>query len=311
MVNISDDELIADVKRVFKKLGSEPTLSEYDKFGSYSPSTVSRRLGDGSWIKSLDNLGYDVSERGNKDKSNEELRIDINKVYNQLERIPTGKEYDEFGEYSQGTVARRFGDGSWSKSISELNYDSSELGIKISDDKLIKDVKIVSEKIGHTPSHKEYEKHGNHSSRTISKRFGNNSWEEALQELGYDTENVRKQINQKALKKDLLNVTDKLGHVPTRPEYKEHGIYSPNTALSRLGSGSWGDVVETIKEQRGILQKVSYGELSEDVTYVVNKLESVPTEDEYNLISEYTSQLVANRFGGGSWDKALEQLNHK
>jgi len=82
MVNISDDELIADVKRVFKKLGSEPTLSEYDKFGSYSPSTVSRRLGDGSWIKSLDNLGYDVSERGNKDISNEELRIDINKVYN-------------------------------------------------------------------------------------------------------------------------------------------------------------------------------------------------------------------------------------
>jgi hypothetical protein len=52
----------------------------------------------------------------------------------------------EFGEYSQGMVARRFGDGSWSKSISELNYDSSELGIKISDDKLIKDVKIVSEK---------------------------------------------------------------------------------------------------------------------------------------------------------------------
>ena len=51
--NTSEDEMIADVKRVAKQLNKNSvTMDEYKEFGKYSPSTLTRKMG--SWFKILE-----------------------------------------------------------------------------------------------------------------------------------------------------------------------------------------------------------------------------------------------------------------
>jgi hypothetical protein len=54
---VSDDELVADLKRVAEKLGKSPTWAEYNTHGCHAPSTISRRF-DG-WNNAKDAVGLD------------------------------------------------------------------------------------------------------------------------------------------------------------------------------------------------------------------------------------------------------------
>lgn len=54
--NTPEEELIADVKRVAKRMRKDSvTMDEYKEFGKYAVSTLTRRLG--SWFQILEKAG--------------------------------------------------------------------------------------------------------------------------------------------------------------------------------------------------------------------------------------------------------------
>ena len=56
--NVSDGDLIDDLKRVAAEISKSPTIDKYNERGRYHSCTLHRRFG--GWIKSLEKAGLDV-----------------------------------------------------------------------------------------------------------------------------------------------------------------------------------------------------------------------------------------------------------
>lgn len=57
---IPERDLWADLKQVADEVEGKPTIATYDEYGTYSPATIARRLGDGSWTTAIDRLNHDA-----------------------------------------------------------------------------------------------------------------------------------------------------------------------------------------------------------------------------------------------------------
>lgn len=111
--NISDSELIEDVLNVFHKLGRESlSMAEYDEFGQFNSSTVSRRFG--TWNKALQ---FAKIEPRNSFHSEMDLFINIEKVWQSKGRQPSRRDMDNspVSTISSGAYLRRY--GKWSLAV--------------------------------------------------------------------------------------------------------------------------------------------------------------------------------------------------
>ena len=105
--NTTDNELLADLKRVANDLGKSPTIDEYNERGSCHSTTITRRFG--SWFKALDiaSLGR---TRSPLNIPQEELFKNIEEVWTKLGRQPRYQEIQKpLSKYSAGTYDNRFG----------------------------------------------------------------------------------------------------------------------------------------------------------------------------------------------------------
>lgn len=111
--NVSDDELISDLKRVAMKLGKSPTIDEYNELGNFHSTTLSRRFG--GWLISL-RLADLKMTRSRLNIPNDELLENIEKLWIILGRQPKYAEIAKpLSSFSAGTYDKRF--GSWSKAL--------------------------------------------------------------------------------------------------------------------------------------------------------------------------------------------------
>ena len=82
--NVSEDEMIADLKRVASQLGKDSvTKKEYDKNGKYYSETMRRKIG--SWFKILSKAG--LYKTRNLGLTDEDLVGDLIRVSQKLKRI--------------------------------------------------------------------------------------------------------------------------------------------------------------------------------------------------------------------------------
>lgn len=111
---LSDDELLADMRRVAEHLGRETiTIAEYTKDGLGHSSTIQRRFG--SWFKALEQAGLQPS-RAPIGINNEELFENLQDIWIKLGRQPSYSEVRApSSKYSVGTYENRF--GSWSNAL--------------------------------------------------------------------------------------------------------------------------------------------------------------------------------------------------
>ena len=65
--HVPDNELIDDLKRTIQSLQKDTlTLAEYDRYGKYNSSTITRRFG--SWNKALSLAGINISNKFHTDQ---------------------------------------------------------------------------------------------------------------------------------------------------------------------------------------------------------------------------------------------------
>ena len=76
--NTSEEEMLADVRRVAEKINkNSATMDEYKEFGKYHPTTLTRKMG--SWFEILKKANLEVN-RSPINISEEELFRNLEKV---------------------------------------------------------------------------------------------------------------------------------------------------------------------------------------------------------------------------------------
>lgn len=111
--NASDDELIDDLKYVASFIERNTvTLEEYNEYGHFHSTTLTRRFG--SWFKCLELAGLAPS-RSKIGISNDELFEEIENIWIKLGRQPTYAQMRDMARFSVGTYEKRF--GGWRNSL--------------------------------------------------------------------------------------------------------------------------------------------------------------------------------------------------
>ncbi len=111
--NVSEHEMITDLKRVASHLGKDSvTKSEYDKNGKYHSSTLIRKIG--SWFEALSKAG--LKQTRNLGLTDQVLIADLRRVAQKLKKdAVTTIEYEQHGQYSKSAFSYRF--GTWFKAL--------------------------------------------------------------------------------------------------------------------------------------------------------------------------------------------------
>lgn len=108
------DELLDDLKRVYRKGRGPLTQDAYDERGSFSSSTVSHRFG--SWNAAL--KAADLPINIVRIKTDEELFENLADVWRKLGRQPIGTDILRRGGFSQFSLgAYEFRFGTWNKAL--------------------------------------------------------------------------------------------------------------------------------------------------------------------------------------------------
>lgn len=121
-----------------------------------------------------------------KQVTRDDLIEDYQQVADELGKRPTLNEYNEHGCYSSTPIYKQF------ESFEELKETAGfETGEKkLSDETLLDDLRRVADEVDRSPPVMVYDKHGNHNSKTLKRRFDN--WSNVLEAAGLDpTEHSR------------------------------------------------------------------------------------------------------------------------
>lgn len=111
--DLPDDDLIEDLQNVADKIDKlKVTIDEYNEYGKYHATTLTRRFG--SWFVALEKAG--LQKTRNLNISNEELFENIAQVWIDLGKQPKYNDMArEISKYSAGTYENRF--GGWRKAL--------------------------------------------------------------------------------------------------------------------------------------------------------------------------------------------------
>ena len=124
--NVTDEELIADLKRVADDLGKDSvTREKYDERGTFNSATLFRRFG--GWFKALEKAG--LQKTRNLNITEEELFQDLEETWTKLGRQPRYEEmHAPLSKYSSGTYEDRF--GTWRRALEKfVDYVNNERNI--------------------------------------------------------------------------------------------------------------------------------------------------------------------------------------
>lgn len=111
--NSTDEELIDDLRKVAKSIKKDcVTMEEYNDFGQFHSTTLTRRFG--SWFKALKKAGLEKTR--NLNITNEELFENLVQTWTSLGCQPKYNDMTkQNSKYSAGTYEKRF--GSWRKAL--------------------------------------------------------------------------------------------------------------------------------------------------------------------------------------------------
>lgn len=175
--NLTDRQLIDDVILTAKMLNKDTlTADEYSKNGQYNCSTLIRRFG--SWKQVLEQSSLKTDGHNFKCAfSKDEVVADLLNVANKLKKDSlTKQEYDNYGNYSSSTLAKKY--GGWNE---VLKLAGLQLNVRrnITDEEMFCEIKRIWMILGRQPTSNDMKKGiSTISLQSYSRRFG--GWRNAL-----------------------------------------------------------------------------------------------------------------------------------
>lgn len=174
-----------------------------------------------------------------QDLSQSKLCEEIDRLYKELEKVPSFQDMYEYGRYSVYTYTRTF--GSWNEAIRAAGYSPRPSREKHTRSELIAEIQRVAEKCGRKPTLTDIADYSDISRNTYHNQF--ESWNNALEAAGFDPRRSTKRISEAELSAALQELTASVEGVPTTTDMDENGPYSPGVYINRYGS--WKDALKT------------------------------------------------------------------
>jgi hypothetical protein len=227
---ITDGELIDEIQRLARKLGTSPTAIEMREHGRYSYSTYRQRFG--GWNEALQRAGLPKNQNG----PDRELLGEIRELTTELGHVPRQREMRNVGSYSVTTYQERFGSWTAAREAAGLPGSYVDPDNGVSDWELLQDVQGVVEQLDGLPTRADIDNLGEFQGSTIVKRFG--GLHTALRILGLDPDWERKRIPDLPLLIELRTLADQLGRTPTVEDLNTHGSFSEQPYARTFGSFS-------------------------------------------------------------------------
>lgn len=122
-IPVSDEELLADLREVAKKVGvTTVQQKKYREIGNFADTTLSKRFG--SWNKALKKAGLEISNENLI--TDERLFENLLNLWQHLGRQPRRSDLtNKMSQFSQSPYYRRF--GSWTVALENfVNFANSE-----------------------------------------------------------------------------------------------------------------------------------------------------------------------------------------
>lgn len=175
--NISDEELLSDVKKTAANLGKTTlTAKEYAKNGKYHNSTLVRRFG--SWKKVLEICNLEIKGHPFKyDFSDEDVITDLKRVANMISKNTiTRDEYNKYGTYHGNTLEKHY--GSWNNVLRLAGFENN-LNRNFTNEEMFDEIERIWILLGRQPTSTDI-KNGisKFSLNSYARRFG--GWRGAL-----------------------------------------------------------------------------------------------------------------------------------
>lgn len=173
--NVSEDEMINDLKRVASKLRKNAvTASEYNKYGKFHPDTLRRRFG--SWFKMLSKAGLEKTRT--LGLTDEELLADLINVSEKIKKDSvTTAEYEQHGKYSKSSFSYHF--GTWFKALEKAGLKKTR-NYGITNEEYFENLEEVWIKLGRQPKYNDMQKPlSKYVAGAYEQRFG--TWRKALE----------------------------------------------------------------------------------------------------------------------------------
>lgn len=120
VVNVPDDELLAEIARVADVLGHPPTYDEMVAHGQFDASTYENRFG--TWATALEKTGFGPSKVSTV--TTQELIDDIHRVAKRLERAPRCHEMTIYGRHGAGSYYNHF--KTWNGALTIAGFETYE-----------------------------------------------------------------------------------------------------------------------------------------------------------------------------------------
>jgi Homing endonuclease associated repeat/Helicase associated domain len=161
----SEEEILNDLRRLFKMLKRTPTSVDVDKHGKYSRATYSYRFGGMREARKKAGMG-----NGNVKKrpifTDEELLQELKRLYRTLKKIPMYTDIEEYGKYSPKLYEIRFGGLREARQKAGLNSYFIRKPNIYSDAELLNDLKRLASLLDKIPNSVDVQKHGKYSVNT-------------------------------------------------------------------------------------------------------------------------------------------------
>lgn len=294
MRRIPTNDLLEDLSKVGKELGSPPTRSEYNQRGRYTANTLANRFG--SWILALAKAGWTVNRSGSQ-ISSESLLQDLRRVVERLGYVPTNSEYTQFGAHSASALIERF--GSWADAVQQAGYPA-KISLPFSASDVVSEILRVSRELGRSPSRDEFEHHSNISRGPATRIFG--SWIAALAAAGLPPARVPK-LSQEELIDEIQRVARVLNRTPMQSDFRRDGIGKFAEGPFTRVFGSFSTALVAAGYSPPTEKNISKRKLLAELSRVAKELGHGPTLKDFEQYGKYGTATYVRRFG--SWNGAL------
>ncbi|MCG1008230.1 HNH endonuclease [Halorubrum lacusprofundi] len=176
-IKISEEELLAELRRLANVSEQAPTMKMMDEQGAYSAACIRQRFG--TWGDALREIG--LSPNIKYDIPSTEVKEDIRTIATKLGRPPTSPEYREQGNFSVSLAQNLF--GSWNEALAAAGLEPQfEHGIP--DDALLDEIRTLVEVLGKVPTASDMDEYGRFSCRCYFDRW--DGWQAAVRAAGHE-----------------------------------------------------------------------------------------------------------------------------
>lgn len=297
MPGIPEAKLIEALCELAEELGKTPTRTEMNESGRYSSQPYYTQFG--GWNDALAAAGMGPNHRNTVPE--EELIEELQRVAEEVGRVPRMEDMDSIGEFSASAYHRRFGSWPAARKTAGLQ-EKTETTRRIGREELLVAIHELAEEIGKTPTQIEMNDLGQFSHRPYYREW--ESWADALRAAGFDP-NHENNYNEERLLDALRNLAHELGYAPTRHQMDKQGEFWSDPYIRAFGSWTAAWEAASLKHRNErIAGRASEEALLAEVKRVAEQVGRAPTREDVHEHSQWSHQPFVRAFG--SWSAALE-----